>query len=175
VIIKICGITNEADAWMAIEAGATALGFNFWPKSPRFVEPQDWMRQLPVLKVGVFVGAVTNTETIDVAQIYGDKSPDGLRVWRAVKPYAPRNGAEAYVMDVSEGTGKTFDWKLAQGLHEKIILAGGLDASNVMDAIREGRPWGVDSCSRLESSPGRKDAVKVREFVAAAKEGFRFL
>lgn len=172
MIIKVCGITNEEDALQAIEAGANALGFNFYPKSPRFVQPQAWMWKLPVLKVGIFVGEAQALPGLDVLQIYGDGAPESVRVWKAVRPGANRSAAEAYVLDISEGTGKTFDWSLAADATDKIIIAGGLDVSNVVEAIRIARPWGVDSCSRLEVSPGKKDPVKVREFVAAAREGF---
>lgn len=173
MIVKICGITNQADAEAAIEAGADALGFNFWPKSPRFVEQQPWMRDLPVTKVGIFVGDVDPPPWLDVAQVYGPASPANVRVWRAVKPGEPLASAEAFVLDVSEGTGQTFDWSLAAGLPAKIVLAGGLHAGNVAEAIRAARPWGVDACSMLESSPGRKDHAKMRDFIAAAQEGFR--
>jgi phosphoribosylanthranilate isomerase len=175
VIVKVCGITNEADASAAIDAGADALGFNFWPKSPRFVEDQAWMHELPITKVGIFVGKALPPDWLDVAQVYGSALPEYVRVWRAVKPGDPLEGAEAFVMDVSEGTGRTFDWALAADLPAKIVLAGGLDAGNVGDAIRTARPWGVDACSRIESAPGRKDHGRLREFVAAAKEGFRGL
>jgi phosphoribosylanthranilate isomerase len=108
---------------------------------------------------------------LDVAQIYGANAPP-MRVWRAIKPGAEMLPAEGYVMDVSEGTGQTFDWSLAAGAGDRIVLAGGLDGSNVREAIRVARPWGVDACSRLESSPGKKDAARVRAFVAAAREEF---
>lgn len=172
MIIKVCGITNEDDALQAIDAGANALGFNFYPKSPRFVQPQEWMWRMPALKVGIFVSEAEPLPGLDVIQVYGANAPTGIRVWRAVKPGAVRLAAEAYVLDASEGTGQTFDWSLASDSGDKIIIAGGLDASNVIEAIRTARPWGVDSCSRLEASPGKKDPVKVREFVAAAREGF---
>lgn len=171
-IIKVCGVTTREDAEAAIEAGANAIGFNFYPKSPRFVEWQPWMANVPALKVGVFVGAVTHTEGLDIVQVYGEGTAIGLRVWRAVKPNAELRDAEAFVMDVSEGTGQTFDWSLVANRPARIVLAGGLGGDNVADAIRVARPWGVDACSRLESSPGRKDRAKVREFVAAAREGF---
>lgn len=175
MMVKICGITNEADAAAAIEAGADALGFNFWPKSPRYVEDQPWMRELPVTKVGIFVASADPPPWLDVAQVYGAAAPAKVRVWRAVKPGDPLEPAEAYVMDVSEGAGRAFDWRLAAGLPGKIVLAGGLHAGNVGEAIRTARPWGVDACSLLESAPGRKDHAKVRDFIAAAREGFRSL
>lgn len=175
MIVKVCGITNEADAEAAIGAGADALGFNFWPQSPRFVEERPWMHDLPVTKVGIFVGEAAPPPWLDVAQIYGSSAPKNVRVWRAVKPGQPMESAEAFVMDVSEGAGRTFDWTLAAGLPEKIVLAGGLHAGNVIEAIRTARPWGVDACSLLEASPGKKDTAKVRDFIAAAREGFRSL
>ncbi|MDX2178865.1 MAG: phosphoribosylanthranilate isomerase [Bryobacteraceae bacterium] len=172
-VIKVCGVTTAEDAAVAVDAGATAIGFNFARRSPRYVDPQAWMSQVPVLKVGVFVGDALDLPWLDVAQIHGEGSAYGVAVWRAVKPGQPMRNADAYVLDPSEGTGATFDWALAAGLPEKIVLAGGLDASNVAQAIRAAKPWGVDACSKLESSPGHKDPVKVREFVAAAREAFQ--
>jgi phosphoribosylanthranilate isomerase len=83
--------------------------------------------------------------------------------------------AEALLIDAPSrdlygGTGQTFDWSNVRGLDKKIIIAGGLDATNVRRAIHEAQPWGVDACSRLEKSPGLKDHVKVRQFVLAALE-----
>ena len=74
---------------------------------------------------------------------------------------------EAVLLD-GPANGITFDWKQARGLSEKVIVAGGLDASNVAEAIRIAKPWGVDASSRLESAPGIKDPEKVRQFVKAA-------
>jgi len=66
------------------------------------------------------------------------------------------------------GTGKIFDWARTRGLPKKIILAGGLDGTNVRRAIEAAQPWGVDACSRIEKSPGVKDHAKMKEFVEAA-------
>jgi phosphoribosylanthranilate isomerase len=81
--------------------------------------------------------------------------------------------AEAFLLDTASkdsygGTGRTFDWTKAIGIGRRIVLAGGLDADNVRAAIEQVRPWGVDACSRLEISPGRKDHVKVARFLKAA-------
>jgi phosphoribosylanthranilate isomerase len=67
------------------------------------------------------------------------------------------------------GAGKPFDWRRAAGVPKPVILAGGLDAANVQEAIALAHPWGVDACSRVESSPGKKDHQKMKEFLAAAK------
>jgi len=86
----------------------------------------------------------------------------------------PGHAAEALVLDgpageLYGGAGQTFDWALAQGSARRIVLAGGLDASNVARAVAVARPWGVDACSRIESAPGKKDHQKMSEFLQAAK------
>lgn len=182
MIVKICGITRREDAEAAVAAGATALGFIFYPKSPRFVEPAtaaQLARGLDIWKVGVFVEetaasieAVMRAARLDVAQIYGGAAPAGARVWKAFRIRAPfdstpADGAEAVLLD-GPTNGIAFDWTLAQDVAERVIVAGGLDASNVAVAIRAAKPWGVDASSRLESSPGVKDHNKVRQFVEAA-------
>ena len=82
-------------------------------------------------------------------------------------------GAEAILLDTAVpglhgGTGRSFAWHLARIEGWRVIVAGGLDADNVRDAIRTARPWGVDACSRIESAPGRKDHTKMRDFIHAA-------
>jgi phosphoribosylanthranilate isomerase len=191
MMVKICGITNADDALAAAAAGATALGFNFYPPSPRFIQPEAAARiieGLPreVWKVGVFVdmlpheiARVQRIAALDVAQLHGDEPPDqlpsGIRVWKAFRIDAAgleAYRAEAFLLDapsdVYGGTGRTFDWTKAVGTGRKIILAGGLDEDNVGAAIRQVRPWGVDACSRLESAPGRKDHARMARFVQAA-------
>jgi len=188
MMVKICGITNQADADMCVEAGASALGFNFFRQSPRFIEPAEAASiagNIPsnVTKVGIFVDQdaatidrMTRETGLDVAQVYGEARP-ATRFWRACHAgefYSElADGAEAVLLDtpgraMPGGTGKTFDWSRARGLAARVIIAGGLDATNVRAAIAAAQPWGVDACSRLESSPGRKDAEKVRRFVQAA-------
>lgn len=192
MIVKICGITNETDARVAVDAGANALGFNFWPKSPRFITPRrarEIASAVPgdYLKVGIFVNPfeselleTAEQVSLDVLQLHGNRSAfprsSGLRIWRAVTathaPPPARAAIEAYLLDAPAlhhgGSGNTFDWSLAARFPHRIIIAGGLDATNVAEAIRAASPWGVDACSRLESSPGKKDAQQVRDFIRAA-------
>lgn len=184
MIVKICGVTNAEDARAAVDAGANALGFNFYIASPRYIEPDKAaaiMERLPagVLKVGIFVGHASPVEGIDVAQLYGTAKWNG-RFWRAVRAgegfqadAIPNEGEEALVVDAPHatlhgGTGETFDWKLARSSRHRIVLAGGLDETNVREAIESARPCGVDACSRLERAPGLKDHRRVRAFVEAA-------
>ena len=193
-IFKICGITNQPDADAAIAAGATAIGFNFYPKSPRFIAPESAARIATpgVRRVGVFVdepapriAEIARLASLDVAQLHGDETPAqypaALAVWKAARVSPDFDfsqlddcPAEALLLDgpaadLYGGAGRTFDWALARGARHRIIVAGGLDASNVALAISLAQPWGVDSCSRIECSPGKKDHMKMNDFLHAAK------
>ncbi len=190
-MVKICGITTREDALAAVEAGAAALGFNFYRESPRYIAPEQAAQLgngLSVTKVGIFVKAPAGTiksimaiADLDIAQVYGDSSYEGLRTWRACRVKTTDfvlpddDTAEAFLLDgfspgVYGGAGKTFPWSIARCLQKKIVLAGGLDASNVREAIEQARPWGVDACSRIESAPGRKDHGKMKRFIKAAMD-----
>jgi phosphoribosylanthranilate isomerase len=118
---------------------------------------------------------------VDVAQVYLGELPPGVRTWRArnvddtfTVSELDDPTPEAFLLDaaapvgVHGGTGKVFDWTRVPSVNRKIVLAGGLNASNVATALAVAKPWGVDACSQLESSPGRKDHRRVREFVEAA-------
>jgi len=180
-MVKVCGITRREDAEAAVAAGATAIGFIFVARSPRCVSPEaaaELGRDLNVWKVGVFenespasIEAVMRSAKLDVAQIYGGDLPKVPRIWRAFRSQTLTSGdpVEAVLLD-GPANGITFDWKQARGLSEKVIVAGGLDASNVSEAIRIARPWGVDASSGLESAPGIKDHEKIKQFVKAAKD-----
>jgi phosphoribosylanthranilate isomerase len=196
MILKICGITNQDDASAAIDAGATAVGFNFYSRSPRSIRPEqaaEIATAAGVRRVGVFVNErperveeIARLARLDVAQLHGDETAEQalasrpLRVWKAVRvtgvfdlaPYRDYP-AEALLLDgpageLYGGSGKNFDWRLVRNTDRKIVLAGGLDASNVAAAIELVRPWGVDACSRIESAPGKKDHKKMTAFLHAA-------
>jgi len=197
MIVKICGLTNLEDALAAAGCGATALGFNFFPLSPRYIPPEQAARiieRLPemVWKVGVFVDAppeeinrVRRLAGLDIVQLHGNEPPEMMplvgRAWKALRvdagftparfePYQ----AEAFVLDAAcdtyGGSGRSFDWNLARNAGRPVVLAGGLDENNVRQAIRTVRPWGVDACSRLESAPGKKDHARMARFIKAALE-----
>jgi len=198
MILKICGITNQEDATAAVAGGANAIGFNFFLRSPRYITPQRAAAiQSPpgVRRVGVFVNEapahiaqIAGLACLDTAQLHGaedrDGYPESLPVWQAVRVGAGFDlagfddcPAEALLLDgpagqLLGGAGEPFDWKLAAGAARPIIVAGGLDASNVARAIALAHPWGVDACSRLESAPGKKDHAKMIGFLRAAREAF---
>jgi phosphoribosylanthranilate isomerase len=183
MMIKVCGITRREDAEVAVDAGASALGFIFYPKSPRYTSPahaRELGSGLAAIKVGIFVDEsaasieeVMRSAKLDVAQIYGGTAPAGARIWKAQRVTTgapvPVSDCEAVLLD-GQANGVSFDWAVARGVAERVIIAGGLDAANVADAIRIAQPWGVDASSKLESSPGIKDHEKVRAFVKAARE-----
>jgi phosphoribosylanthranilate isomerase len=198
VFVKICGLTNEEDARLAVEAGADAVGFVFWPLSPRVADPgavAQFAALLPddVLTVAVFrderperVLDVVRATGVRAAQIHG--AGDGeIVVLRRGIPFvieaihagtgledrAAESPADLILVDAAEpGSGRTFDWSLVDHLpKERMLLAGGLTPSNVAEAVRRVAPFGVDVAGGVEASPGRKDPEKVRRFVEAARLG----
>jgi phosphoribosylanthranilate isomerase len=124
---------------------------------------------------------------LDRLQLHGDEPPELVhalapRAFKAVRvgSHADAEAAllfegllllDAFVPGALGGTGKRLDTSLAEPIARKrdVLLAGGLDPSNVAEAIRAVRPWGVDVASGVESAPGVKDHAKVRAFVEAAR------
>ena len=198
-LVKICGITNVADAHAAVEAGADALGFNFYRPSPRYITPPDAraiIDQLPesVLKVGVFVNEdlkslmrVTEEANFSAVQLHGDESPEYCRELEGkfvIKAFGAANNlkfnayqVDAIMLDTKDdllhgGTGRVFDWSIAQRATSsvpKLFLAGGLSPENVAEAITRVRPYAVDACSSLEIRLGKKNHERVRAFVKAVR------
>ena len=197
--IKICGITNEDDALLATALDADALGFVFAP-SPRQVDAEtvrDIVRRLPreVHTVGVFrdekperIVEIVGRTGLQGVQLHGreplsevawirERVQFVIQAFAAGDPalaYAKKSHADVILVDSPDpGSGKVFDWQLAEGAPSgiRLLLAGGLTAENVGDAIRLVRPWGVDVSSGVEEAAGRKDARKLRRFIAAARQG----
>ena len=199
--VKICGINRLEDALFAVNAGADALGFVFYDKSPRYVsapEAAAICNALPpfVTRVGLFVDApadfvqsIMQTVPLDLLQFHGDETPAycaqfGKSYIKAVRvtadtdllKYAADFDAacglllDAYVLGVAGGTGESFDWKLIPANFPKpIVLSGGLNPTNVRDAVEQTQPWAVDVSSGIELSKGIKDRHKVAQFITNAK------
>jgi phosphoribosylanthranilate isomerase len=197
VFVKICGITNEEDALLAVAMGADAIGFVFAPSTRQVAAGKvaEIVRRLPteVITVGVFRDALPERVVeviaqagLRAAQLHGNESIEECayvaeRVGMVVKAL-PANSpglrdaaqfrADAILVDApSPGSGQVFDWRLAEGVPgvRRLLLAGGLTPDNVGEAIRRVRPWGVDVSTGVEASPGHKDPRKVRAFVQAAR------
>jgi phosphoribosylanthranilate isomerase len=216
--VKICGVTNVSDAVAAVDAGADAIGLNFFSGSKRFITPAVARQIVTELRdqavaVGVFVNEpaesiceICASTAIGTIQLHGDQWPDstklmvgfgldGVTIIRALG-FGPRGlhaiyegmfapgglAADAVLVDAAVGglyggTGQTIDWDRVANYEQSIgkvplILAGGLTPDNVAEAIRIVRPHAVDVASGVESSPGKKDRAKMRDFIAAALAAF---
>jgi phosphoribosylanthranilate isomerase len=188
MLVKICGITNRGDALAAVDAGATALGFIFYSRSPRGVTEEslaEWIGDIPqgIWKVGVWVDEspalieqISARLSLDVAKLHGKETtsefPRDIRVWKAVRMLPkmtaiPEFPVEAMLLD-GPGSGQTFDWSLVAGVQKPVVLAGGLTPENVQAAVQAVRPWGVDTASGVEASPGIKDHARMKLFIKAA-------
>ncbi len=194
--VKICGITNLEDALDAIAAGADALGFVFYEKSPRYIRPEtakEIISELPpfVERVGLFVNCdaafvneIMTTCQLSLAQIHFDadsKFFDALtikyiKVVRAeckedLDLYADEYRlVDAFVKSYG-GEGKRIDPVWFEGLDcSKMILAGGLNAQNVGDMLKFGF-YGVDVSSGVEKTKGKKDRMKVYNFIKEVYNG----
>jgi phosphoribosylanthranilate isomerase len=199
MIAKICGITRLTDALHAVEHGATAVGFVFWPRSPRYVDPRraaDIISELPgtVTAVGVFVNQavdevqrVAATARVTTVQLHGNEPAAyadalGWPVWRAVALEDADDTLPAWpaqttiLLDAHDpvrrgGTGQTIDWQAAARVAaaRRVVLAGGLTPENVTEAVTTVRPIGVDVSSGVEEAPGVKDFDKVARFLERAR------
>jgi len=194
--VKICGITRPEDAQLAARLGAWAVGFVFWPQSPRAIDvasARAIVANLPplVAAVGVFVNEaperideIAGTVGLSAVQLHGDEPPDvvarvGARVIKAVT-LEDADALERWpdrvtlLIDAHDparrgGTGQTVDWSAAARIARvrPIVLAGGLRPENVADALRAVAPAAIDVSSGVESAPGIKDAVRMRAFFDA--------
>ncbi len=197
MLVKICGITRLEDAEAAAAAGAAAVGFVFWPGSPRFVDPfraRAIARRLPpfVTTVGVFVNqtadyitGVASLVRLGAVQLHGDETPDAadelpLPVIKALPVGDARLAAwpvrRTILLDAHDpvkhgGTGQTIDWRAAAAVaaERRVLLAGGLTPDNVREAVQRVRPFGIDVSSGVERAPGIKDPERIRALFASVR------
>jgi len=195
--VKVCGLTNLADARAAAEAGADFLGFVFAP-GPRRLDPEAARRFWQDLPRGVPTVAVFRDQTLeevervlrlvrpDYLQFHGGEPPGFCRVFerpviRALPARAPEDLAVAvgyldvaaiFLVDLPKGAAGVLPGAVARAavhLSRPVLLAGGLTPANVRALVEEFRPFGVDVARGVESAPGIKDHALVREFVRNAK------
>jgi len=183
-LIKVCGITNLEDARLSLENGANALGFNFFPGSPRYLEIDravEIIRQLPgdYLAVGILVAGKGGSfpdlpAEINAVQIHGIHSESELpdlnrRTLVAVSPESlERFPNSEIIIDTSWGRGTTADWTEIRKIKRRYILSGGLNPENLTTALEILNPSGIDVCSGVESRPGIKDEKALLAFLKIA-------
>ncbi len=190
--IKICGLTDAAGINAAVAAGVDAVGFVFFEKSPRNLSigqaidlaalvPDQVSRVAVMLHPeaafceAVLAGLSPDIVQTDVSDFAYLNVPGHIQRWPVLRESVVDAQTSLPVRFVyegdSSGQGNRVDWQNASRLsaHGEMILAGGLDAGNVADAIREVRPWAVDVSSGVESSPGQKDPQMINDFVAAVR------
>lgn len=194
VKIKICGISNLEDAELAVELGADALGFVFAesPRHISAEVARAIIQSLPpfVSKVGVFVNEeerkvkeIAAICQLDALQFHGEESADYCQKFeqKAIKAFRVGQDfdlsilgqykVDAYLLDTFApdaygGTGKIFDWNIAVEAKKygRIILSGGLNPENVVEAVRLVQPYAVDVSSGVEAEPGKKDPARMKTF-----------
>ncbi len=187
LLVKICGITKLDDALSSVRLGANALGFNFYPKSPRYIDPEEVERMLPeipehVLTVGVMVisgedglsapsAVVKRVPSIGAFQLHGLHRESEIPtcekpLFVATSPVeVDRFPNHEILIDTSWGRGKTENWEDLQRIDRPFILSGGLRPGNVTEALELLHPAGVDVCSGVEREPGIKDVGKLKRFM----------
>lgn len=190
-LIKICGMTDVAAVEAAVEAGADAVGFVFAESVRRvsmrhalemseyvplqtkrvavMLHPSadEWREVKDIFQPDVLQTDLADFEYLDV--------PDRIGKWPVLREGTMPDGDALPDLFVYEGkasgSGTAVDWQLAAQLARRgnMILAGGLSAENVQEAVRQVAPFGVDVSSGVESSPGKKDATKIQTFIDAVR------
>lgn len=194
--IKLCGMMRDIDLETANAVKADYIGFVFAKKSKRYVTPEEAKKLKALLDpsiraVGVFVNEEISVVSellkdgiIDLAQLHGSETDDYIRklkelsgkpVIRAFKvkkkedlSEAEKSTADHILLDAGAGDGETFDWEILNGFNRPYFLAGGLDPTNVSDAVRKRKPYGVDVSSGIETD-GKKDPEKMKAFAEAVR------
>ncbi len=198
LFVKICGFRTPEALEVAASAGANAVGFNFYPPSPRCLEPERAARLAAAVPRHVLrVAVMLRPDQQDWEKVFAGFEPDCLQadagslarltlppgmptlpVYRdheAFHPAAVPPGTRCLFESALSGSGQRPDWARAAELARRteVVLAGGLNPGNVGDAVRRVRPWGVDVASGVESGPGIKDRRAMIEFVRAARQAAR--
>jgi phosphoribosylanthranilate isomerase len=196
--VKICGIKEFEDARDAVLLGADAIGLNFYPSSPRYIDATKAAAIIEKLQpfvtvVGIFVNHPDPQNLEDFAlslglhavQLHGNETPDYCSMIQRVKVIKSFRvdsnfrvdtlrsyGSGTFLLDgCSPGTGTPFNWDQVFGANAfgSIIIAGGLNAANVREAISTLHPYAVDVASGVESKPGKKDYEKMRRFMETVR------
>ncbi len=194
--IKMCGLSRTEDIKFANHIMPEFVGFVFYEKSSRYVDPVTaaelrWELDYRIAAVGVFVDApvsfvadLARREVIDAVQLHGSENNEYIaklrsmvdvpiiQAFRVSSPYdiesAVISDADFVLLDSGTGTGKTFDHSLIKGLNRPYFLAGGITPENVREAAEKLRPYAVDASSSLEID-GVKSFERMKAFAEAVR------
>jgi phosphoribosylanthranilate isomerase len=197
--IKICGITNLADALLCESCGADAIGFIFYVGSKRQIMPDEAAEIVShlnplTIKVGVFVdenpvliNQLIKDVGLNMVQLHGGETPEDISLINVpvIKAFRVNDNfdftvlnhysnsyllLDSYDKEELGGTGKTFNWQMIpEQLKSKIILAGGINSDNIDIIFQQIKPQAIDVSSSLEEYPGKKDKEKVIQFFKKIK------
>jgi phosphoribosylanthranilate isomerase len=195
MFVKICGLTHEESVAAALDAGADAIGFVFAP-SVRQISPLDAARlSAPARGRALCVAVTRHPSSAQIEEIFEIFAPDWLQtdhtdmtslspdvlerllsarvlpVYRESEPLPAELPSRLLFEGAVSGAGRTANWAMARAAARRtqLLLAGGLNPENVVEAIRHVQPWGVDVSSGVESAPGKKSVQRIHQFVSAAK------
>lgn len=195
--VKLCGLSTKEDILAVNALKPDYIGFVFAPNSRRYVAPEQaaelkQMLSPEIQAVGIFVNEqpqtvaqMLNDGVIDLAQLHGSEDQEyllrlrGLTKTPVMQAFRIRceedvlkaagSSADYLLLDAGAGTGTVFDWSLLRDFRRPFFLAGGLDPENVVQALRQLHPFGVDVSSGIETD-GRKDVNKMAAFVSAVRK-----
>ncbi|HJQ98746.1 MAG TPA: phosphoribosylanthranilate isomerase [Candidatus Polarisedimenticolaceae bacterium] len=203
VIVKVCGITEERDAHEAVHLGVDALGFDFRPDSPRYVEldlVRSIVERIPsfVTTVGVFADAplirvmdTVRAAGISLIQFHGDESPatcqavaphrwiKALRVGRDFHPeQMSLYPGTTYLLDARREPGSSApppDWRKVRtwSAYGRLVLGGDFELGHVAMMLDDARPYGLDVLSEIEVAPGKKDLDRLELLIDAVRRAER--
>ena len=195
--IKICGLKREKDIEFANELMPNFIGFIFYKKSKRYIEPEKALRLKEKLDknikaVGVFVNEsetvimnIVRSGTIDLIQLHGDEEEEYIKSLKRktdlpiIKAFsissaddiekAKNTSADFILLDNGKGgSGESFDWLLCKDIKKLFFLAGGVSVENAVRAIEECKPFALDANSRLEID-GKKDYNLMKDFIKTVR------
>jgi phosphoribosylanthranilate isomerase len=176
-------MTNLKDVFYSLDLGVDFVGFVFYKKSPRYIEPQEVkniLKQIPeyTKSVGVFVEeseneivSIMNYCGLKYAQVYNDVNiQNKIRVYR-IKDTLPDKVYDGLVLldsktDAVGGSAQKFDWGILEGFYaiHRAFIAGGVSLDNIKEIVKY-KPYGVDLVSSVEANPGKKDPIKMKNFI----------
>jgi phosphoribosylanthranilate isomerase len=203
VVVKVCGITEERDAHEAVHLGVDALGFDFRPESPRYVETdlaRSIIERIPsfVTAVGVFADAplirvmdTARAAGIGLIQFHGEEHPGTcqaaaplrwIKAFRVGPDFDPgvlsAYPSTTYLLDARRepGTpGPLLEWRKARtwSAYGRLMLAGNFELAHVGMMIEDARPYGLDVLSEVEVAPGKKDLDRLELLIDAVRRAER--